>query len=315
MGSYIDYYGLKECPFGITPDIEYYCHHESEKDLLASIFFALDEGDSFIKVTGNAGVGKTLLLRRLRACFDDSFETCSFFSSDYTATGLRECVAEALGLVSQNYTAARLHSKIFDKLLNLHVTGKKFVLLIDEAQLLTDDALETLRMLTNLETSNKKLLQVLLLAQPSLDERLYAGGFKHLLQRITMSLYIQPLSRENFERYLAHRLVVAGHPSGLLFTDAAKKIIYKISSGTPSVINLLCSKSLILAYQRGLPYVDISEINHCLADCCETVPVYGKNHARQYGMFSFILVTMVFLVGVLCWLRFDFLALHMEHII
>ncbi|MBT4884685.1 MAG: AAA family ATPase [Legionellales bacterium] len=315
MGSYIDYYGLRDFPFGITPNIEYYCDFEGQKDLLDNILVAVGEGDSFIKVIGGAGVGKTLLLRRLLASFDDSFVICCFFSSDFTATGLRIGVAENLGLVAQNYTPSRLLSKINDKLLDLNATGKKFVLIIDEAQSLTDDALEALRMLTNLETRNKKLLQVLMLAQPSLDDRLYAGSFEQFLQRITMSLYIMPLKTEDFNVYLIHRLVVAGHPSGLLFTDAAKKMLYKLSNGIPRIINVLCSKSLILSYQRGLPYVDVAEINHCLSECCEIVPLSKQKYARQERPFSFILVGMVFFIGVLCWLSFDFFNLHMRHII
>jgi MSHA biogenesis protein MshM len=269
MSSYIDYYSLNKQPFGAAPNVDFYCDIENNYGALEAIIESLHHGDSFIKVTGVAGVGKTLLLNRLVKSLDESFKVCKIMSPDLDSYGIRTALAEELDINFYNTSPLRLLNKIHHDLLQLLHKGKRTVLLIDEAQLLTDSALEALRILINLENNSTKLLQIVIFGQPSLDARLHSEEMSQVLQRINQSLYLYPLNLKDMDLYLTQRLVIAGHPSGQLFTVAAKRKLHKLTQGVPSLINIVCCKALLLSYQRGMPYVDLKEVQYAISDCFE----------------------------------------------
>ncbi len=269
MSSYIDYYSLIKQPFSSAPNVDFYCNIPTQNGVAESILDSLNEGESCIKVTGPAGVGKTLLMKKIVASLDDSFHVCRIMSPDIDAAGLRSALADELGVNSYNISQLRLLHKVNDRLIQLLSSGKKTVLVIDEAQLLQNDAIEALRIITNLEHDSQKLLQLVVFAQPSLDERLYSKEFSQVLQRFNKSINLSTLNFQDLDLYLTHRLVSAGHPSGQLFTVSAKKRLFKLTNGVPLLVNVLSSKSLLIAYQRGLPYVDVNEVQSSIADCHE----------------------------------------------
>jgi MSHA biogenesis protein MshM len=249
---YLDYFKLKDLPFSLTPNVEYYCQLKSHHEALNTLLFCLRSGEGFIKIIGEVGSGKTLLCRKLLHCLEDDFFTAYIPNPDLSPIELRRAVARELGI-----NPALLHDQhelltiINSRLVELHAAGKKVVLILDEAQAIPLESLEAVRLLTNLETEKTKLLQVVLFGQPELDVHLNQPQFRQLKQRITFSYYLSLLSREELDTYLFHRLAVAGYTYGALFTEKARNMLFHTSRGVPRIVNVLCHKALLVAYGRG----------------------------------------------------------------
>ena len=295
----MDYYGLKNQPFGSAPNADFYCDLPQQHGLADSIVSSLHEGESCIKITGNAGVGKTLLMKRIINNLNDDFYICNIISPDFDADGLRCAIAEALGLSTYNISQLRLLAKINDKLVEIANSGKKTILFIDDAELLHDSAIEAIRIITNFEYRNTKLIQLVVFAQHSFDQRLYSQQFSQVLQRFNKSLALCTLNLKDMDLYLCHRLVMAGHPTGQLFTVAAKKRLYKLTKGVPRLINVLCSKSLLISYQRGLPYVDVNEVQDSLNDCGELLYNSNNNSSNTFSQNIFVSIILCSVVVLL----------------
>jgi MSHA biogenesis protein MshM len=249
---YLEYFKLKELPFTITPNIGFFCHLKGHQEALNTVLFSLRSGEGFIKIIGEVGSGKTLLCRKLLDSLDSDFVTAYIPNPDLNPTELRKAFARELGIdPSPLQDQHELLTFINNRLLALHTDGKRIVLLIDEAQAIPPESLETLRLLTNLETETTKLLQVVLFGQPELDERLNQPGFRQLKQRITFSYYLPLMTREDLDSYLFHRLSTAGYTFGTLFSDRSRDILYRASQGVPRIVNILCHKALLAAYGRG----------------------------------------------------------------
>jgi MSHA biogenesis protein MshM len=309
MTSYINYFGLREPPFSMTPNIDFYCNFAGQQGVVEDIVASLTEGDSFIKVTGNAGVGKTFVSRKLLVSLDQSFIVKHIYLADMTAEQLYNSLAELLSITTFNMTPSKLLRKIEAELFDLHLAGKKVVLIIDEAHSLTDDALDALRFLTNIETGSCKLMQIVLFAHTDFNSRLYSVNCAQLLQRITKSINILPLAKDEMDLYLCHRLVTAGHSSGQLFTAAAKKIIFKNSNGIPRIINILCSKSLLLSYQKGLAKVDAREIKHAIEESYDALITIQKNKCKNW-LWEALLVFSLAIAVLLCWAVYNVVYLN-----
>jgi MSHA biogenesis protein MshM len=309
MTSYINYFGLREPPFGMTPNIDFYCNFAGQEGVVEDVVASLNDGDSFIKITGKAGVGKTFLSRKLLESLDHSFVVQHLYLADITAQHLYNAIAELLGIAAFNLTPSKLLSKVEAKLLELHLAGKKVVLIIDEAHSLANDVLDALRLLTNIETGSCKLMQIVLFAHTDFNARLYSGGFEQLLQRITKSITILPLAKDEIDLYLCHRLVTAGHPSGQVFTHAAKKLIFKNSNGIPRIVNILCSKSLLLSYQKGLDKVDAGEIKHSIKESYEALIAIQKNKCKNW-LWEALLIFSFSIAALLCWAVYNVVYLN-----
>jgi MSHA biogenesis protein MshM len=253
---YLEYFKLKELPFTITPNVDFFCQMKGHVEALNTILFSLKSGEGFIKIIGEVGSGKTLLCRKLLDSLDDEFVTAYIPNPDLNPLELRKAVARELGvdpsLVQDQH---ELLAFINNRLLSLHADGKRIVLLIDESQAMPPESLETLRLLTNLETEKTKLLQVVLFGQPELDERLNQTRFRQLKQRITFSYYLPLMTRGELDSYLFHRLATAGYSFGPLFSDRSRELLYRASQGVPRLVNILCHKALLAAYGRGEPGV------------------------------------------------------------
>lgn len=255
---YLDHFRFKEHPFSLTPNLGFFCQLKGHQEALNTLLFSLRSGEGFIKIVGEVGSGKTLLCRKLLSALDDTFITAYIPNPDLTPQELRKALAYELGLDPHILRDQHeLLSAINHHLLQMHLQGKRVVLIIDEAQALPRDSLEAIRLLTNLETESTKLLQVVLLGQPELDVALNQVQLRQLKQRIGFSYYLPLLSREDLNTYLFHRLASAGYTYGMLFTKKARDILFRASQGTPRLVNILCHKALLIAYGRGE-----GEINH-----------------------------------------------------
>lgn len=249
---YLEHFKIREFPFTLTPNPKYFCELPGHQAALNVLLVSLRNGEGFIKIVGEVGAGKTLLCRLTLEYLDPNFYSTYIPNPDLTPNGLRRAFAKELGIELEAHLDAEvLLEKITARLLDLNRKGKRVVLIIDEAQTLTDDCLEAIRLLTNLETATTKLLQVVLFAQPELDTRLKLSHLRQLAQRITFSYYLAPVRKEDLNAYICHRLAKSGYTYGQLFTPAAQKVLFKNSHGLPRLINIFAHKAMMVAYGRG----------------------------------------------------------------
>lgn len=270
---YQQFFGLKEIPFTLSPDTSYFFAYGHYASALNTLLVALRSGEGFIKVSGEVGTGKTLLCRKLMATLGDKFEILYIPNPQLTSYGLQVAVAEELGIKVSRYVH-RLQKAITDKLISSAQAGRRVVLCIDEAQAMPEETIESLRLLTNLETEKFKLLQVVMFGQPELNEILSRKSVRQLKQRITFSYDLQPIDRDGMAAYITHRLCVAGYASVSPFDAKSLDRIYAASRGIPRLINILCHKSMLLAYGQGTrtiraEFVQLA-IRDTVASQCET---------------------------------------------
>jgi MSHA biogenesis protein MshM len=267
MAMYLRYFGLKEAPFSLTPDTEFFFNYEAHQEALNVLLVALRSGEGFIKVTGEVGTGKTLVCRKLMSMMDEEFVIAYIPNPMLNPSALRAALADELGIeFARNIGQHRLLKLINEKLIALTAQRKKIVVLIDEAQSMPEDSLEALRLLTNLETEKFKLMQVVMFGQPELDKKLDQQSVRQLKQRITFSYRLKPIEREHIGNYVQHRLVVAGYNGTGLFSPAAIKELARASRGTPRLINILSHKSLMAAFGKGAQHVEKTHMKMAIQD-------------------------------------------------
>ena len=249
---YLYHFGLTELPFTLTPNTNFFLALEPHNEALAVLMTALKTGEGFIKVIGEVGTGKTLLCRKLLNEIPAHFVTAYIPNPYLNPDELRRAVALELGVKqAQRMSAQLLTQRIQNRLLELHSKGHSVVLILDEAQALPAESLEALRLFTNLETETRKLLQVVLFAQPELDQRLAQTEFRQLRQRITFSYQLRAMNNLEVQQYIQHRLQVAGYKGAALFSTGICNKITKVSKGIPRIVNVLCHKMLMLSYGQG----------------------------------------------------------------
>lgn len=266
---YLQHFQLNELPFRITPDTSFFFNHFSHTEALNVLSVALNSGEGFIKITGEVGTGKTLLCRKLLNAIDEGGKFVSaYIPNPYlTPETLKMALAEELDIrfprdISQHHLLALITSR----LTKIHKSGKKVVVCLDEAQALPLESLEALRLLTNLETEKRKLIQVVLFGQPELDERLNDKSVRQLKQRITFSYDLKPLQGNSVADYVNYRLNIAGYKGTPLFTAGAMKVLQKGSSGIPRLINILSHKALMIAYGKGTRQITRQHMRLAVAD-------------------------------------------------
>jgi len=264
---YLYHFGLTELPFTLTPNTNFFLALEPHNDALAVLMTALKTGEGFIKVIGEVGTGKTLLCRKLLNEIPEHFVTAYIPNPYLNPDELRRAVAVELGVKqAQRMSTQLLTQRIQNRLLELHSKGHSVVLILDEAQALPAESLEALRLFTNLETETRKLLQVVLFAQPELDQRLAQTEFRQLCQRITFSYQLRAMNSNEVQQYIQHRLHVAGYKGAALFSDKLCKKITKVSKGIPRLVNVLCHKMLMLSYGQGGYQMTKKQLNAAIKD-------------------------------------------------
>jgi len=264
---YLNHFGLREPPFGITPDTSFFFACASSQEGLNTLLVAVANGEGFIKITGEVGTGKTLLCRKLLATLADNYITAYVPNPDLEPRTLLFALCDELGLeVGPDLDQRRLHKALNLALLEFARAGKRVVICLDETQAMPLETLETLRLLTNLETEKRKLAQVILFGQPELDRKLAHESVRQLRQRITFQHHLGTLTREELAHYLAHRLNVAGHTGDTVFSGQAVRTIHRASGGLPRLVNILANKAMMLAFGEGVRQVRGRHARAAIAD-------------------------------------------------
>ena len=248
---YTSFFGLNEKPFAITPDPRYLFMSERHGEGLAHLVYGVTESGGFIQLTGEVGTGKTTLVRTLLGKIPEEVDIALILNPQLTAVEFLIAICEELGisLPADKGSTKALVDALNRHLLDAHACGRRTILLIDEAQNLDDDVLEQLRLLTNLETAKQKLLQIILIAQPELRQKLSQNNLRQLAQRVTGRYHLEPLSREEADKYIDHRLRVAGALTEI-FEAPARREVFRLSGGVPRLMNVICDRALLGAYTR-----------------------------------------------------------------
>lgn len=249
---YKDYFGFKEEPFSIAPDPQFLYMSERHREALAHLIYGMKADSGFVLLTGEVGTGKTTVCRCLLGQIPDDSEIAFILNPKLSVIELLATICDELKI---SYDEGRVSVKVFVDLINrfllhAHAKGRQTVLIIDEAQNLSVDVLEQIRLLTNLETDKYKLLQVIMLGQPELNQILSQPELRQLAQRVTARYHLEPLLKEELEGYITHRLAVAGVERPL-FPRASINKLYSLTGGVPRLINLLCDRALLGAYVKG----------------------------------------------------------------
>ncbi len=293
---YLNHFGLRETPFGITPDTSYYFAAPPSQEALNTLLVAACNGEGFIKITGEVGTGKTLLCRKFMASLGSDFFTAYIPNPMLEPRTLMLALAEELELAPEkDIDQYQLLKSINHRLLDLARAGKRVLLCLDEAQAMPLETLEALRLLTNLETEKRKLLQIVLFGQPELNRKLQQESIRQLAQRITFHYHLGPLSRDDLDFYLAHRLHVAGYGGGRLFARSAVNALHAASGGVPRLTNILAHKALMLTYGEGRQQVQGRQVRAAARD---TLAVGGVMTRWKWLALPAALATAMVLLGV-----------------
>lgn len=246
---YTKFFGLNEKPFSITPDPRYLFMSERHGEGLAHLVYGVTESGGFIQLTGEVGTGKTTLVRTLLGQLPDEVDIALILNPQVNVLEFLQVICQELAvpLPEDSSSAMALVDALNRYLLDAHSRGRRTILLVDEAQNLSDEVLEQLRLLTNLETAKQKLLQIILIGQPELREVLAKNSLRQLAQRVTGRYHLEPLSRSEAMDYIDHRLKVAGGV-GEIFDARAKRDVHRLARGIPRVMNIICDRALLGAY-------------------------------------------------------------------
>ncbi|RTE86391.1 MULTISPECIES: ExeA family protein [Gammaproteobacteria] len=264
---YLYHFGLRELPFTLTPNTSFYCDLQVHHEALEVLSTALKTGEGFIKVTGEVGTGKTLLCRKLLNDIPDHFVTAYIPNPYLSPAELRQAIASELNIENaDNLDQHKLTQAIERELLRINQSGRSVVILLDEAQALPQESLEALRLFSNLETESRKLVHLVLMGQPELDERLATRELRQLRQRITFSYTLRTLDETELATYLHHRLQIAGYKGPPMFTNKTAHWIYKASRGVPRLANVLAHKALLSAFGAGRHHLIAKDVKAAITD-------------------------------------------------
>ena len=281
---YQNFFGLHEKPFSIAPDPRYLYMTDQHREALAHLLFGIGDEGGFVLLTGDIGTGKTTICRSLLNQLPNDVDIAFIVNPRVSVDELLESICDELGVVYNPHSSVKvLVDKLNAFLLESYAAGRNTILIIDEAQNLADEVLEQLRLLTNLETSEKKLLQLILLGQPELNDKLAQNNMVQLAQRITARFHLQPLTAEQTNAYIAHRLHVAGF-RGELFSRAALKHIHSQSGGVPRLVNVICDRAMLGAYTHESINIEYPVV---LAACEEVLGTGAHGVNNRSGMLSF----------------------------
>jgi len=291
---YNEFFGLKDAPFSIAPDPRYLYMSERHREALAHLLYGIDSNGGFVLLTGEVGTGKTTVCRCLLEQIPELTEVSLIFNPKLNAEELLGTVCDELGIAypEGNSSIKVFVDRINAHLLTAHAQGRNTVLIIDEAQNLSIEVLEQLRLLTNLETNERKLLQIILLGQPELHDKLARPELRQLAQRITARYYLAPLSQSEISDYIRYRLRVAGSQDSI-FQNSSLGKLYRLSGGVPRLINLLCDRALLGAYSQDQKFVDSKTLSKAARE------VFGEDEPRprSAGKLPWMILSMALAVG------------------
>jgi MSHA biogenesis protein MshM len=293
---YLQHFGFTEFPFSLTPNLRFFCNLEAYKEALNVILVSLYNGEGFVKITGEVGTGKTLLCLKLLDTLNNNEYITAYISNPILDTfNLQKAIAHELEIpFSENIDNQGLLNLLTNKLIEIHKNNKRVIIIIDEAHVLSDEALEGLRLLSNFETETTKLVQIIMIGQPELDQRLKKPHWRQLKQRIVFSYCLPTLQDKEMLVYIGSRLAAAGykeHPAKL-FSPKALKLLFKTSRGIPRIINILCHKALLITYGYNKKQIDAAAVKMAITDT-ESVA-----HATNYLLETVVILLVLLAVGI-----------------
>jgi general secretion pathway protein A len=287
---YTEFFGLNEKPFSITPDPRYLYLTARHADALAHLFYGISESGGFIQLTGEVGTGKTTLIRSLLEQMPDKAKIAVILNPHLSAVEFLAAICAELHIpLPAQQSKSALIGALNHFLLRAHAEGTRVVVIVDEAQTLDAELLEQVRLLTNLETSKQKLLQIILIGQPELRDLLSRPDMRQVAQRITGRFHLEPLSREETSAYVQHRLKVAGARTDV-FKPSAIRELFRRSSGIPRLINVVADRALLAAYTLDTPTISGKLVRRAASE------VFGRPRRRwwPYPVFALLLATAGF---------------------
>ena len=264
---YCEYFGLHEKPFNMTPDPRFLFLSQSHREALAHVIYGIDNRAGFIELTGEVGAGKTTVMRALLAQLDpERYRTALIFNPCLSAPDLLKAINREFHILSEGISRSELLERLYRFLIRQDEEGRIVVLVIDEAQNLQPDVLEQIRLISNLETDRKKLLQIILVGQPELGQLLERKDLRQINQRIVVRYHLCPMKGHDTCLYIQHRLIVAGAKGRITFSKGAAKMIFRYSGGLPRLINIACDRALLAAYTRNTRQIDTRIASAGIAD-------------------------------------------------
>lgn len=297
---YLEHFNLTERPFSITPDPRFLYMSARHREALAHLLYGLGDGGGFVQLTGEVGTGKTTICRCLLEQIPENVDLALVLNPKVTAIELIATICDELGIDydADNISVKSLTDVLNRYLLDAYALGRHTVLIIDEAQNLSADVLEQVRLLTNLETATQKLLQVILIGQPELRTLLAREDMRQLAQRVTARYHLEPISREETVAYIKHRLQICGS-SQAVFNKRAVVRIQRLSGGIPRLINVLCDRAMLGAYVEGKREVDAKVVKKAAA---EVLAVDSDEKPRRSGLpVSLVILSILLITGLAAW--------------
>lgn len=263
---YLEYYGLSEPPFNINPNPRLLYYTAKHREALNHMLYGIRERKGFVQLTGEVGAGKTTLCRAMLEQLGSNYATALILNPVLSPDQLMKAIAMEFGVEVKGLDRLETVAALNEFLLEQVMIGNDCVLIIDEAQDLTAELLEQIRLLSNLETDDRKLLQIVLLGQPELRDRLNEHGLRQLRQRITVRYHLPPLRQGEVGQYINHRLVACGANGSPYFTAAALWRVYRYSRGIPRLINAVCDKSLLAGYVKRRDRIDFRMVGRAIKE-------------------------------------------------
>jgi MSHA biogenesis protein MshM len=263
---YLEHFGLKQAPFKITPHTEFFFSGANRGSMLEALLYAVTHGEGLVKVTGEVGTGKTMLCRMLAERLPDSVETIYLAIPSLSRDELLRAIARDLKIKHRGLATAELLERLQERLIELHAAGRQVVVLIDEAHAMPLDTLEELRLLSNLETRESKLLQIVLFGQPELDANLGLPHVRQIKDRVTHSFRLGPLPAREVAEYIGFRLRAAGYRGPDLFSPRCSALIASASSGLTRRINIIADKTLLAAFADATHVVTRKHVRAAIED-------------------------------------------------
>jgi general secretion pathway protein A len=263
---YLEHYGLNEPPFAITPNPRFLFYSPKHREAYNHLMYGIRERKGFVQLTGEVGAGKTTLCRAMLDALDGQFATALILNPVMSANELMKAIATEFGLTVHELDRLETLAMINEFLLWRASQGLDAVLIIDEAQDLTDELLEQVRLLSNLETDDQKLLQIVLMGQPELRDRLNAHNLRQLRQRITVRYHLNALTIDEISDYIRHRIHVSGGNGRPRFTKPALWRIHRYSGGIPRLVNALCDKAMLAGYVSQTDEIDFGLVGRAIRE-------------------------------------------------
>ena len=276
---YTAFYGLREKPFSLTPNPAFLYLSDSHREALAHLVYGLEQGEGFIVLAGEVGTGKTTLCRSLLERIEPDSEIAILFNPSNNDIELLQSISEEFGLVTARRSRRQLVAALNEFLLECHGRGSRAILIVDEAKNLSSATLEQIRLLSNLETASSKLIQIILLGQPELEEKLDSDSLRQLRQRVTVRWSLQPFSPQDTAAYVQHRLTVAAGAAREIFTPGALRQVHRLTGGIPRLINVLCDRALLVGYAEAKHQLGIRSVRQAAREVPD-----ASRRIRDWGL-------------------------------